>query len=396
MSTQPGNSRGARFLLLLAYVGFVSLGLPDGVLGVAWPSIRRTFGLPLDAVGPIFAFGTAGVIVSSFLSGGIVRRLGVGTVLAASCVLTGCALAGYAGSPWWPLLIVLSFPLGLGAGGVDSGLNAFVSTRYSTRHVNWLHACWGIGATTGPAMMTAILRTGGAWRAGYAAIALAQVALGLCFFATRRRWSLSVADLPEEHRRGAPVLETLRLPEAWIGMLLFFVYCGAEVSLGQWAYSLLVESRHVAPVTAGTWVTVYWGSLTAGRFLIGAISNRIPLPRLIRLAIGGAIAGGLLVSVRGAPPLVFAGLALTGFCFAPIYPSLMSGTPRSLPDRHVANVVGFQVGSGALGIAMIPWVVGAAAARLSLEVLGPAVLVLGAGMYLLHEARLRLAVRRPD
>lgn len=385
--------RGGRFLLLLAYVGFVSLGLPDGVLGVAWPSIRRTFGLSLDAVGPIFAVGTAGVIVSSFLSGGIVRRLGVGTLLAASCVLTGCAMAGYSGSPWWPALIALSFPLGLGAGAVDSGLNAFVSTRYSTRHVNWLHACWGIGATTGPAMMTAILRAGGAWRIGYAAIALAQVALGLCFFATRKRWSLSASDLPEEHRRGAPVLESLRLPAAWVGMLLFFVYCGAELSLGQWAYSLLVEGRGVAPVAAGTWVAVYWGSLTAGRFLIGAISNRIPLPVLVRLAVGGAIAGAALLSLRIAP-LAFAGLALTGFCFAPIFPCLMSATPRSLPDRHIANVVGFQVGSGSLGLAVVPSLVGVAAERVGLEVLGPALLVLGAGMLVLHEARLRLAARR--
>ena len=160
------NKAHTGWVLLLAYVGFVSLGLPDSVIGVAWPSMRRAFGLPLDALGPYFVVATAGYFLSSFSSGRLVNRWGVGLVLAVSSLITALSLLGYALSPLWIIIVSLSFLGGLGAGAVDSGINTFAAVRFTNRHVNWLHACWGIGAATGPAIMSAVLKHGVSWRWG--------------------------------------------------------------------------------------------------------------------------------------------------------------------------------------------------------------------------------------
>ena len=382
------KDRRMGLVLLLAFVAFVSLGLPDSVLGVAWPSIRRTFGLPLDALGPYLLAGVIGYFLSSFNSGRIVARWGVGLVLAASSLLTALSLLGYALSPAWMVIICLSFVGGLGAGAIDSGINTFAAVRFTPRHMNWLHACWGIGAAMGPAIMTGVLKIGASWRWGYVAVMGILLLLTIGFFATIRLWTIDSAheQKAEPHARRR---DTLAIPSTWLSMGVFYVYCGIEASTGQWSYSLLVESRDIAPVTAGLCVSLYWGSLTAGRFLIGAIANHVPPVRLLRVCMLGAAAGVMVLGLRVGHGLEAVGLGLTGFSLAVIFPTMITQTPGRFASTHVANVVGFQVAAASIGIATIPWLFGIIARRAGLEVLPWLLLGATVIMIILHEAVVR-------
>jgi fucose permease len=373
-------------LILIVYVGFVSLGLPDSVLGVAWPSMRRTFGLPLDALGSVFLFGTCGYLISSVNSGRILRRIGVGLLLAGSSLLTVVCLLGYAISPSWAFFVALSFASGFAGGAVDAGLNTFAATNLSNRHMNWLHAFWGVGASTGPIIMTAILGIGAGWRWGYGIIAALQTILVAGYFLTLKQWTVP----GEEPARvqALPRRDLLRLPAAWLSMALFFFYCGVETITGQWMYSVMIESRSIAPVHAGVWVSLYWGSLTAGRFLIGSLANRVNTVRLVQWAMGGALCGVALLLTRSTT-LTFTGLAVTGFSLAPIFPSLMSLTPSRFDARHVPRIIGYQVGCAAIGIAVLPALAGVLARRAGLEMICVLLLALATAMVVLHEMILR-------
>ncbi len=371
-------------VLLLAYAGFISLGLPDSILGVAWPFMRRDFGLPLDALGLYFLVGTAGYFLSSVNSGRMVRRWGVGRILSYSGLLTALCLMGCAAAPSWLTIVALSFFGGMGAGAIDAGINTYAAIRFSPRHVNWLHACWGVGAATGPAIMTSVIGLGASWRWGYISVMSILLVLTAGFFATTRFWVLTEST-DEKTTAHVSRRKTLTLSSAWMSIGLFFIYCGVEASTGQWAYSLLVESRRVSPVTAGFWISLYWGALTAGRFVIGAIANRIAPMKLLRLCMTGTILGTGLLSFRHHAGLAAFALALTGFSLAPIYPSLIALTPRRFDRTHVANVVGFQVAGAGLGIAVVPLLVGVVAARTSLESLPPVLIVMCLLMFLLSE-----------
>jgi len=224
-------------VLILAFVGFVSLGLPDGLLGVAWPSLRASFGQPLDALGPLLVAITAGYVVSSFASGLALARLGVGGLLALSALLTAASLFGWAAATRFGVVVGLGAVAGLGAGAIDAGLNTHMARHHSPRLLNWLHACYGVGAAAGPALMTAVLAAGRPWQSGYRLVAAGQLALALCFFATRRRWADGV---PEQGVAAgsaappAPASATLRLASARLGMTAFFLYVGLEATVGAW------------------------------------------------------------------------------------------------------------------------------------------------------------------
>jgi len=379
------NTSRAGWILLLAYVAFISLGLPDSLIGVAWPSMRRGFGLPLEALGPYFLAGTAGYFLASFNSGHLVHRWGVGRVLAASSLLTTLCVLGCALAPAWSLIVGLSFFSGLGAGAIDAGINTYAALRFTPRHLNWLHAGWGIGAATGPAIMTAVLSSGGVWRWGYLAVAAALALLTLGFGATIRRWSLDAAPeaapAPPSRRR-----DTLARPTVWLTIGIFMIYSGIEASAGQWTYSLLVEARGVPAVSAGLWVSLYWGALTAGRFLIGTLANRLPPLRLLRCAMAGTAAGLILLASRAGHGLAAVGLAATGFALAPIFPMLIALTPRRFAANHVANTVGLQVAGACLGLAGFPPAIGVLANRFGLEVLPGILIAATCAMFFLHEA----------
>jgi fucose permease len=357
-------------LLALAYLAFVSLGLPDGVLGVAWPSLRQTYGLRQDALGlASIALGT-GYVLTSFFAGRGISLLGVGGLLAGSAGLAGLGLLLHASAPSWPAFAGAALLVGLGSGAVDAALNAVVARRYSARHVNWLHACYSAGATAGPILMSAALP---AWRRGYAALGALLLVLAALFALARGRWG------PAELSRPAGVRAVLRHPLARLQLVLFFVYTGLEATLGAWAYTVLLEARGRSASTSAAWTAAYFGGIAAGRVLFGMVVNRVGADRLVR-GCAWAAAGGVALFALG----VDAGVALAGLGLAPLFPCLMSLTPRRLGD--VANeAIGMQVSAATVGAALAPAVGGLLARPLGPEAVALEALVLAGALALLCE-----------
>jgi fucose permease len=371
----------------LAYLGFISLGLPDGLHGVAWPFIRATFRLPLDALGTLLVMFTAGYLLSSFSSGRLLAHMSVGALLAASCLLMAVSLAGYALTPGWPWMVLLGLIAGAGSGAIDAGLNTYAATRFSPRAVNWLHACYGVGAATGPVIMTAVLNAGHSWRWGYAIVALCQLVMAMAFGLTRDLWAAKNAGgAASGEPPAASPRSTLRLPVVWLSIAIFFVYTGLEAAAGTWAFSLFTEGRAVAMREAGFWVSVYWGGLTAGRLAFGFIAGRRAARPLLRVCLIGMAAGAALIWLNLAGLSSYFGLALMGFAAGPIFPSMIAATPGRLGESHTANGVGFQIAAAVLGQSLLPAAVGVAARRLGLESVGPSLSLAALLLIALYES----------
>ena len=295
MENRKNEKRGLA-LLILSYIAFISLGLPDGLHGVAWPDIRGHFNLPIDAIGLVIISATIGYSVSGFFSGVTVRIFGIGGLLAISCGLTATAQLLYAITPWWPLFVASAFVGGIGAGAIDAGVNNYVEKHYSERLMQWLHASFGIGITLGPIIMTLGIRLTGIWRTGYLTVCLIQAVLALLFLFSKKLWSAGKNDETEEasvaeSRTEAAMKETLRHPGAWLSMLLFFLYVGAEIGLGLWVFSLLTESRGIDKTIAGFITSSYWGMFTIGRFTAGWYTRKLTPRALLYMSIGAAAAG---------------------------------------------------------------------------------------------------------
>lgn len=376
MATATSTVRKHPGLLVgLAYAAFISLGLPDGLTGVAWPSIRTTFGLPLDALGALISTTTIGYLLSSFSSGRLLARMGVGWLLVVSCLATAVSLLGYGLVPLWAGMVALGLLAGLGAGAIDAGLNTYAAEQFSPRTMNWLHASFGLGAATGPLLMSGVISAGLPWQLGYLIVGGAQLILATCFAVTRTQWQAHHEAAKLEPVASAPMLATLRLPVAWLSILLFFLYTGLEITAGQWLYTLLTEARGMGPAVAGIWVSVFWGSLTVGRIFSGVIVERITVRQLLWLCLAGTVLGVALLWLNLAPCLALAGVALLGLALAPMFPSFMSLTPARMGPAHAANTVGFQVAAAMLGGAAMVGGFGILAARVGLEALGPFLLV---------------------
>jgi fucose permease len=367
------NRAASLFLLGLSCVGFVSLGLPDGVLGVAWPSIRTSFGLPLDALGALLVTSSLGYVGSSFSSGPLLARMSVGALLAASCVATAVSLLGYAYAPAWWMMVVLGALAGLGAGAIDAGINTYVATHHSARTLNLLHAFYGLGTTSGPIIMTSVLMAGMGWQSGYRIIGLAQLALALCFGATQRLWPgpnrSATAASP-----AAPIHATLRLRAAHLSLVTFFLYVGIESTAGAWIYSLLYGARGETMAAAGTAVSVYWGGLMVGRLFFGLVPTRTSPSRLVRYCVVSAAAAAGALALGITHSMDFVAAASLGFAAGPIFPCLIATTPQRFPEAHAANAVGLQVAAAALGQSILPASVGVLADSFGLETIPIAVL----------------------
>ncbi|MET8279527.1 MFS transporter [Micromonospora sp. NPDC005174] len=390
MSTSPAPPRAA--LLLLAYLAFVSLGLPDGLLGVGWPSIRGDFGVPTEAVGLLLAAGTVGYLTSSVLAGFTLARLGVGALLAGSTLLASLALTGYALSPGLAVIVGCALLLGLGSGAIDSGLNAYAAGAFGPRHMNWLHAFFGLGVAIGPLIMTAALSAGLAWRWGYGIVAAAQLALASAFALTVRAWrrsdpaSGSVTETPEAVPPvRVPILTTLRLPVVWSGTLAFALYVAIEVSAGLWAFLLLTQGRGLSAAVAGGCVSAYWGSLFVGRVVQGVVAERLGPRLVLRVSLAGMAVGAALVAVPGSAVLAVLGLVVVGFAAAPVFPLLTLTTPERVGAAHADRAIGLQIGAAGLGAALVPAGLGVLISAVSVQVLGPALVVLSLALIVLYE-----------
>ena len=376
---RPGSALG------LAYLGFVSLGVRSSLLGITWPSIRADFDVPLDALGALIGPSAAGYLVGSFVSGRALARWRLGVLLAAAFAGLAISLVGSAVAPTWWLLLLLGIPGGLGAGLVDAGLNTYVANRQGPRQVNWLHASWGIGATLSPFVVSAALSAGFGWRLGYLVTGLLLLALGAAYLVTRAAWP-SRSQIVHQHppdfaHRGATMWQTLRLPAAWLSMLLFIVYTGVELSIGQWAFPLLVSARGLGTVEAGAAVSAYWAGLTLGRLFFGGIVATIGVERLLQACLLTVLVGlGLLWAPASpgmafaAPSLAFVALGLLGVAQAPVYPALIALTPSHFGSAHTANAVGFQVAASVIGGAGLPALIGVFAQAFGLETIVPTLL----------------------
>ena len=388
-STVRAVSRPGLLLLSLAYVGFVSLGLPDGLLSVAWPSIRTSFHLPLNALGPLLVLFTTGYLLSSFSSGRLLARLNVGTLLALSCLATAVSLLGYALAPRWEVMVAFGGLAGLGAGAIDAGLNTYVATHYNARTLNWLHACYGIGAASGPVIMAHVMDANLSWQWGYGLVGVGQLGLAGCLSVTRQQWSQppsrsTVAKRPQM----ASSLHTLQLPMVWLSVTAFFMYTGLEAATGIWVYSLFTEARAIPDMTAGMWVSAYWGGLTLGRLASGIIIGFVSVPLLLRLCIIGMALGATLIWLDFTVLLSALGLLVIGVSAAPVFPLLIATTPERLGAAHTANGIGFQVAAAVLGQALLPSLIGVLAHVLGLEIVGPVLLTAALLLLVIYEALL--------
>ncbi len=383
--TRPAAS-AAGWLLPVIYLAFVSLGLPDGVFGVCWPAMRGDLGAPLAAAGVVSLLVGGSSAVSSVASGRVAALVGTGWVVLLSCLATGLSLVGFAFAPGFAALLGFAIPLGLGAGAVDACLNHDVAVHYGPRHVSWLHGAWGIGATTGPAILVASLSAGSGWRSGYLVLALVQLGvaglLALALPLWRRR-----AEGHDGEGVAQPVAATPagdRFGPA-LGAVSFGLYVGVEFAVGLWAASLLVDGRGLAPSSAGLSAAGFFLGMTGGRFLLGAFAARVGSRRLVRL---GLAVGGLgVVLLAGGLP---GGLVLMGIGFAPIYPMLMHETPRRFSPQVARFAVGLQVGAGYLGAPLLPALLGVLAERAGLEVLPVCWLLLLGAVAVATEALNRL------
>lgn len=379
-------------LILLAFIAFIALGMPDGLLGVGWPSMRKSFGIPLDSLGMLMIVGMLGYMTASFASGYMISRIGVGVLLAASCALTGAALIGYTFVPAWWMMVALGIFGGLGAGAIDSGLNTYVASNFGERLMQWLHASYGIGITLGPIIMTLSLNTPETWRTGYRIVGIFQLVLAATFFLSLPLWRKQKTSGSESQEPlkltdyKTPYSQTLRRPNVWLSILLFFFYVGAEAGLGVWAYTLLAEARGIDPQAAGFWTGSYWAMFTVGRVLAGLLSKRVRLHPLVQGSMLAALTGAALLWWNPAPFVSLAAVGIIGFAIAPIFPGLTSGTSQRVGDRFAANTIGMQMAGASLGGSLISSFIGILARRISLEVIPVCIFVLFAlllGLYLL-------------
>jgi fucose permease len=374
-------------LILLAYLAFIALGMPDGLLGIAWPSIRVGFSIPLDSLGLLLFASVTGYMTSSFLSGALIARMGVGNLLAVSCALTGTALVGDTLVPSWWMMVLLGVVAGLGAGAIDAGLNTYVAAHFGEGLMQWLHASYGIGVTLGPIIMTLSLTALNSWRVGYRIVGGFQFFMAASFVLTLSLWNArddASKESGQEKRLTdykTPMGETMRQPRVWLSVLLFFLYVGAEVTLGTWAYSLLTESRGVPPQTAGFWAGSYWATFTIGRVLAGLYAKRLGINTLVQGGVVLAFLGAALLWWNPSQLVNLLAVALMGFAIAPVFPALMSGTSRRVGVHFTANTIGMQMAASGLGTAIIPSLVGVLARQISLEVVPVCLVILFAGLF---------------
>lgn len=366
-------------LLAIVYVSFVSLGLPDAVMGVIWPAMRADMGQPLAALGALTLTMTVCAALSAGFAGRIVARVGTGVVVAASCLMTALALVGFSVAPSFAWLVLLGIPLGAGGGAVDASLNHFVAAHYASRHMNWLHGFWGVGATTGPAVMGLALASPGGWTRGILALGLAQLTLAALLWATLSLWRREHSHPTDAAAADEPpvVFTPVARRALWLAPLCFLFYVAAEMGTGLWAASILVNNRGIGLAQAGFWVSVYFGSITLGRFGVGLVSDRLGNRRLVRLGVTLALAGAALFALPGLPALLsLAGLVLMGLGCAPVFPSLMHEAARRFPADVARTVIGRQMMAAYAGGSVIPAGFGLLATWIGLGAVMPMVMLL--------------------
>lgn len=374
-----------KYLIFIAYAGFIVVAISGGALNIAWLYIQGEFELRLSDIGVLLAFPSFVRLFVSFYSGRIIKWLGVGKLLLTSCVLVTLGMLGYVFAPTWTLLVIAAMVLGFGNSGLINGLNIFVASNYASSRMNWLHASFGFGSTIGPILITVIvLDLGLSWRVGYVVMALMVMVLGLLVLMTWREWHMPTIDSSEKVKP----LQTKRViqsPVVWAGIGIMALSAGIETSTGQLSNSLFVDGRGFDPRTVATWISLYWMSFTAGRFMTGMVIDRINHNLFLRVAMFFAIIGSSLIWLNPSPILNFVGLVIMGFAMAPIAPTVVGDTPRRVGVNRAPNIIGYQSTGAGIGIAFFPALAGILADVISIELIGLFLIVLTMSQFIVHE-----------
>ncbi len=344
-------------LLAIIYIAFISLGLPDSLLGAAWPSMYGGLGVPVSYSGIVSMIIALGTVVSSLQSDRLTRLLGAGKVTAISVGMTAAALFGFSISGQFWMLCLWAVPYGLGAGSVDAALNNYVALHYASRHMSWLHCMWGVGATVGPYIMGYALTGAGGWPYGYRVISVMQVALTALLFLTLGLWKKPIAQAEEASPAAVKALslkEIVCIPGAKAVMLSFFGYCAVEQTANLWAASYLVLQKGVPPETAAFFASMFFIGITVGRALSGFLTLKLNDIQMVRLGLCIILLGivCMLLPLGELPSLI--GLILIGLGCAPIYPSLIHATPANFGADKSQAIIGVQMASAYIGTCLMP------------------------------------------
>ena len=379
-------------LLAIIYLAFISLGLPDALLGSAWPTMYVEFGVPVSYAGAISMIIAAGTIVSSLLSDRLTFKLGTGKVTALSVAVTAVALLGFSLSGEFWMLCLWAIPYGLGAGSVDASLNNYVALHYSSRHMSWLHCMWGVGASVGPYIMGFVLSGGGHWTGGYRTIAILQMVLTCAIFLSLPLWKNRKQETGEDQTAEPMALSrVVKIPGAREVMTAFFCYCALEQTAGLWASSYLALYKGVPTETAAFFGSMFYIGITVGRGINGFLTIKFTDTQLIRL---GEVIIGLGVAAMVLPmgeTVSILGLILIGLGCAPIYPCIIHSTPEHFgPDQSQA-MIGIQMASAYVGTLLMPALFGLIANHITVALLPVYLLVILALMGFMHEKLLKTA-----
>lgn len=392
-------------LLPIIYLAFISLGLPDPLLGAAWPNMYPALGVPVSFAGILSTIIAANTVVSSLLCERVQRRFGTGKVVFFSVLLTAAALFGFSVSGSFWMLCVCAVPYGLGAGSVDAVLNNYVALHYKARHMSWLHCMWGVGCSIGPVVMSSAL-SAGTWQAGYRAVSILQAVLTAILLFSLPLWKDGArpADGGAEKRENATapaprrsMASLLKLPGVPDVMGLFFCYCALESTAGMWAASYCTLARGIPAEQAAAWASLFFLGVTAGRFVSGFVTFRVNDRNMIRLGQGVALCGVLLVLLSRTNALLLIGLVTVGVGCAPIYPSVIHETPQNFGAENSQGVIGIQMASAYVGTTLIPLLFGWCAERISFALypwfLGLFLLLMTVASEMLHKKT--AALRQP-
>ncbi|KFI93467.1 transporter, major facilitator family protein [Bifidobacterium saguini DSM 23967] len=391
----------ASLLLAVIYIAFISLGLPDALLGAAWPTMSQDLAVPVSWAGGISAVISMFTIVSALLSDRMTLKFGAGRVTAVSVALTAAALAGFSIAPNYWVLLLIAVPYGLGAGGVDAALNNYVAVHYESRHMSWLHCMWGVGASIGPYIMGFALSRGQGWPWGYRYIAILQVALTVVLVLSLPLWKSRKRTAAEEQadassaasegetRKPLGVAGVLAIRGAKEILIMFFCYCAIETTAGLWASSYMVLHGGVDKITAASWASLFYVGITVGRGLSGFITMKLSDPAMIRLGQALVLAGILVMFVPLPHHLgIVVGLVVVGLGCAPIYPCVIHSTPTYFGEENSQAIVGVQMACAYMGSLLMPPVFGVIAQYISISLYPWYLLLFLVLMTVMHE-RLR-------
>lgn len=395
----------ATIFLIIIYLAFISLGLPDSLLGASWPIMQKDFGAPLETAGVIFMVIAACTIVSSLISGTVLRRFGTGKVTLVSCIMTAGALLGFAVSPSLVWLMLCAIPLGIGGGSVDAGLNNYVAAHYKAHHMSWLHCFWGVGATLGPIIMAPFIAGQNEWRQGYFMVAGIQFVLVIILFVTLPLWKRAGKDghaasheeaehaMTEENEEGDAPVKPLQVKGVKLGLLSFLFYCAVESTMGLWGASFLVNVKDMTAASAAQWVSLFYAGITIGRFITGFITFKISNRMLIRVGQTAAVIGAALMFLPLPTMFSLAGFMIVGLGLAPIYPCMLHETPERFGKKNSQTIMGYQMAVAYTGSTFMPPLLGFLAAFATIGIF-PAYIVICALAMLLFSERLNVMLKK--